>query len=648
MAVKNLNTNIDNVATQQEPSKAPELINQIGDLTWTILDKNSRGGEVKLTMLFDSEGLGKQAIEWMQTCLLHKFPYVDNKYTLQYSKGTMTGYRVGLTKLAIYLNSSRKKLNDWSKKDVIQCLQSHVSACEDEDLISYGHLSNIVRALDLTYQLRNKLSGTYQYQLPSNIMESACREIVEKKGVIYSEWLKGGSFGTVPMEIASLLLADAINTIRSDKAKQLSVYFEHQRTDMKIVRIDCTLFKKSFSELAASGATKNYKYRYQKLQTELEKISGCSVSSFPWKSYKAILFDTKKIYQACEIILLSLTGMRNSELTSMKSDWFEQRIVDGDIHWFFKLDIKKTNVGMGTFRSFAGLCAEVFELLNTLSYIDKPKMGLQLLTETFKSVHLQRPHNSATKNAISKQTVSNNIQDYYLSFVDRMHESIAELHPEVSCHQFRHLFAEFAIRKFDGNVEEAIRHHFMHNSEHTKAYTRDTLNEQEINDINQRYIKELTERFLNPDTLNEYGGSAVLHIRKLAAKLLNNKDITLATPKEIAKVHEQIQSRIVSVTGHEYGMCVLLKSKQTQAKCRDKGSILPNVGGNAEQKKCFGCVNYSIHHKSHAGNLMHTKQRHLDFANNELLASFPMVEVSKRIVKQIDKHLAQVKPANGS
>jgi hypothetical protein len=192
--------------------------------------------------------------------------------------------------------------------------------------------------------------------------------------------------------------------------------------------------------------------------------------------------------------------------------------------------------------------------------------------------------------------------------------SIKDLHPRLKSHQFRHSFAEFGLRRYDGAIEELIRQHFCHRYNHwwTKRYTGDKLDDERVQYLSKEYIKDLVPRILrdaevDPDYV---GGIAVYIKRELAPK------IRTMNASEAENYLSQICDGVLQITPHEYGWCLLHEHFRSVAKCADtKGNPNPLATNSS---KCINCANFCASRKSHLATQKQIAIAHIDFIESNV------------------------------
>jgi integrase len=645
---KELNSVVTNKPADLEITPL-KLINKLGQATWVIV--NRADGQKR--NLYFSEMNERERL-WAQQLLLNKFPFQDARNTFSYAYNTLLSWTNAIKQLLDYLSKQsddKQQLKNWTMKDCVTLLK--LVAVREDTLMSISTVRAIKAALKESYSLRYE-QDSLPFPLPETFMQQVMTPLCERFGLTYSQWEQGGSLGMVPMPVATLLLADAIKLIRSEKCQLLQCYFTTIREGLvtpSMIYAEKKGSKSTFMSNIAHfiqpskfnqkmGVNAHVKFDKQRIGfvRKLHEISP-SLTEFPFKSRSQINKFVIEIQGACLTILLAVTAMRLSECHSVGADWMEA-IKYLDVNGVYKEDailkskIIKTSGGIIAKRGLSPLGIEVFELLNTLSWVDKKKLGLKLFTPTYEGVWLKKT-TITNKPSLALKTLRKRLKDYYQQFVERAHHSVKETFPDIVPHNLRHLKMAFALRKFDGNVEEAIKQEFRHHGHHTQSYSRNKLNEEEAALVRREYAQDIIKRILINDPSDKWAGPSAKKIRDLAAKLLDGLNIEMLSLEKLAEFHQEMDENIHSMIFHSYGMCFVLNDSIHVAKCGVKDSIVRT--GSANSKLCHGCANFCVNNKSHEQNMTTNKMRWKATANSELIASFPIVAEAKAMVKNIEK-----------
>lgn len=625
-----------------------KVINQLGQETWVIVNLTD-GKEKNLHF----SAMNERERLWAQQLLLNEFPFQDARHTLRYSHGTLLVWLGAIKKILLYLreqSEDKQQLKQWTLADGVKMIETIVVT--EDSLSSISRVRPVIKVLKASYSLRYEQDGI-PFLLPTTFIQQVMRPLCEQYGITYSQWERGGGYGMVPIPVATLLLADAIKLIRSKQCQLLQCYFMSFREGIlthsliegpkSIFSQNITQFLKASKTNPLTGVKTHAKYDNKRVHfvKNLHDISP-DLTDFPFKSSSQINEFTEEIFGACLTILLAVTAMRISECHSVGADWMDAiEYLDVNGVWtkdaILKSKIIKTGGGIIAKRGLSPLGIEVFELLNTLSWVDKKKLDMHLFSSTYNGVWTTSKvldiNNSSVD--LSIETLRRRLKDYYQQFNERSHQSVKETFPDIVPHNLRHLKMAFALRKFDGNVEEAIKQEFRHHGHHTQAYSRNKLNEEEAAIVRHEYAQDIIKRILINDPSDKWAGPSAKKIRALAEKLLHGQNIELLSLEELAEFHQEMDENIHSMLMHSYGMCFVLKDSINLAQCGVKDSIVKT--GSANSKLCHGCANFCVNNKSHQYDLVLNKRRWTATANSELIASFPIVAEAKAMVKNIEK-----------
>lgn len=500
-----------------------------------------------------------------------------------------------------------------------------------------------------------EVSDGPEYLLGAKDLNPILKSNFNQHSIDFEEWGKGGSYGTIPFVITHLLLADALETVRSTKAKMMISYFNLARGCERIEIIEHFWSASSNSSIGKYRLDNDLdKLKTSKLNTNIKLTKDCIISFiqplhenlhliiknttdtkkpekiFPWPNSKAFRNDYNQIQAAIAIILLAVMGKRGmSEIRTLRGIDISLSDKTKGKDSTVNPSIWKTHKGMRIEHGITNFVDEVFYVALQLCYLGKKDTKLPIFSalSMLKNLH-------AIPNVISVDRFSHRLNIYYDDFCKRLSEhvdfDIKDMHESISTHQFRHAFAEFALRKFDGNVEELIRQHFCHSYNHwwTKRYTGDKLDAEQTEEINRRYIRELVPQILLDNAKDpEYVGAVALFLKKEFSDAINT-----VTAEEAEKIIENACDDIIKVTPHEYGWCLLHKDAYNSAKCRDANGI-PNPQSTSAQK-CTECASFCASHKSHKSKNLQIILGHLDFLEQKVWKQPALTEKSKQAVRQ--------------
>tara|TARA_R110001583_G_scaffold66746_3_gene191482 strand:+ start:4117 stop:6129 length:2013 start_codon:yes stop_codon:yes gene_type:complete len=654
--------------TYQLSASSPSVIpNKIGDLIWYFTDP-VRGNNITITWTNYIGGKWANTlenIEWSQRLISVKYP-VDSS-GICFARRGIKGEIYALARMWRAVNKieglKRKPIETWSSQDVANillfCVKKEDIGGSDPfpGLYNHGTIEHIVTNLRQanTHYEEGKLVSGPQFFVPEGFVLQAVSGYINSLGYNPSEWIKGKSWLSVPIEIAMLQLADAIELIRSDKTKALLAYFEFSRENPELT--DWIMFRSNtyhkLNEVNFDKSEHQKKYGRPSVRKEnidlckrlnlfiKEKAPSCA-KQFPFITQREVFDYCNLIRDAAIVSLLILTGIRTSELTSIKADWF---FIDDDNAWVFKSRIVKTDYGLITIRGFSGLAAEFCDVLCGLSYVDKKKYGYKLLSKTWtftcrpESEAALRPDNYNLK--VVESSIRSSVTRYYNYIVEKYGDQIKKHHPYAHPHQYRHTFAEFALRRFDGNVLEEIRSHYRHawGSYMVRRYTNNKLREEERNQLEQDYIAELASR-MALGNMDEFSGPVAVYIKNHVERKYTSK-----TPEEIERNLAKIVSGLESVVPHEWGYCIVDTKRKNKAACynSDMDRIESDTGASIDN--CSVCC-HRLTHCSQKENIIRIGLAHQNFIDKYPLPV--MKDKSEKTVDACGRLLNEISLNNGA
>ena len=567
---------------------------------------------------------------------------------------------------------SQLDLQDWIKLTIQTLFYTWQNSSEDKKHLSRTKKTLSRQRLERTLTVLKLWFNSYQegevsdgpdYLISIKTIEKTLKTELKNYSINYNDWKLGGSYGSIPFVIANLLLADAINTLQSARTQQLLCYFDIVRT-YKLQDLTASFW--SGSSLTKSSQLTKYRLSgdisllsetkeaprsvnlaksllakplHKKLLDLHLKYFPKTKFDFPWPNYSCLRHDYNNLQSAIYIIFLSVMGKRGpSEVLSLRGmDVIQSNKDTGDNSVMYP-SIKKNNHGLRHAQGVSNFIDDSLNTLQRLSYHDKASTTLPLFSA---SPNLKKAH--ALPQILSTDRSQKRLQDYYLSFSERIEHQVdfdvLSMHAKLCSHQFRHSFAEFALRRFDGNVEELIRQHFCHSYNHwwTKRYTADKLDEQQKNNINRAYINELVPRIIydNIDAPDFVGAVAIFVKKNFGDK------IKILSPDQAEREIESLCNDVINLTPHEYGFCLLLKQYNSMAKCKDiNGSPNPSA---SSFEKCTHCPNFCASRNSHLATNERIVISHIDFIEQDIWKLPSMVELSKKAVKGIQKVFPELK-----
>lgn len=408
----------------------------------------------------------------------------------------------------------------------------------------------------------------------------------------WADWSAEGSYGSVPLPIASIYLKEAIEIIRSEQTKwyQFITTFVRKHQSALPAELFCRVVKRSANDWRLPLAVKTspmVEIFINEARSFFSLTPEQPLPPFPFNAGYDLDNYSYLLHGAALVIFFILTGARRSEIVSIQND---DLIKQNDGTYRFKSEIKKTNHGIVTVRNIAGLAAEAYDVLESVNLNPDSNERDNIFIQTTFGWYRTDPK---TLKHGAYASVPVRLQQFATYVEQKYGDEFAYSH-KIAPHQFRHTFAEFALRRFDGNVIEAIRDHFRHEygSYMTRRYTRrkfiEGMENQEsdvLSDLLKKdshivrdYIGEIITRAANGEQL--YGAIG----RWIADRV---KDIEFLDPATLNQIIDEFEGEIHP---HEYGLCMIRKESKMQAQCFDRESGTAKTN-EARWGHCGNCVN---------------------------------------------------------
>lgn len=644
------------------------------------------------TMDFESELLNEKWKYWCKASFVQLSGGWTNNITKTLSNRFSTAKNHHNALLRIGCWASENKINHsmvtWSEEDVcsliLAVLKNEVYWSKNQNktkkLLSRSPVDYIFLVLSKCagFYRKGKMHDGLSFALHHDtlVLNTVTTEL-EQHDVTYDKWISCESYTSIPLPIAMAFLGESIEIIRSENTKFLCEFYSAMRSPDLTISSQVLFYKSSSIMAYMNGTSKRNDIPYKKglphnaphnfygridhLKGLFEKYKIDISAGFPFTEGK-LSEMVQVVYDACAVILLCITGMRISELASLEADSFEKLFDDVAA---FSSRIKKTNHGISTCRDISPIGVEVSDILNQLSFIDKKEWVYQnkpihLFARTFRPLLFRelpkllekQESRIAPKHSITcVNSFSVHLSIAYERFLVKYSE-FKEIHPHVHPHQFRHTFAEFALRRFEGDVWEAVRRHFRHafKSQHTHHYLFGKLNDEILNIATQDYMKELLKKIIKEQASKKIdsdfhadliGGSAYY-----ISKAFDLDNLLLLSPEEMDNYVDDVAENFNKVEAHEYGYCLVRKDIANQANCYDKKTGFPNTSFG-ESKLCLSCPNFIASESNNKEALIRIGVQHTNvikahksfFGDN---VNSKTIEASRRGVKQVEKILAQM------
>lgn len=526
-----------------------------------------------------------------------------------------TRLRSNLRRLTVYMESiGCSAYSDLKTEHILDSLKYSIRTYTGgEKLIAYKTIKEFHQII---YALRDfmHVSGKeFTNTIPTMkdylvVVESYCKE----HNIDYITWLKGSSHTTVSVALGMLQLGHAMEVLESNKTRCLKVLFKALH-DCKTVpsknyfkeissaifplknkkNVDLLLTKKQYDNEFFTGIRKHLLSEF-----DVDRIDKLPFKKFPLdtKTISGINKYSRYVHGCAFIVFLCVTGARRGELETLTikdivTDDYGNKSFGVDNHVRFHSKIHKTNHSLSTKRDITGFSLLALDALTHIS-ANKKFSESALFSYTF----IQKNQKAGSKsydgrcfNFASNCAGTNLRNFFYKHFSETMSDDITKECMEGTPHAYRHFFAEFAMRRFDGNVREALRDHFRHSygSYMTNHYVSNKIYETvDMGSIQHDYLIELIGREYQAhvDHKKALYGPIGKWIRKQVSSFESLAPEELAA--EIESIADKFDGRIEP---HEYGYCVIKKATETQSNCYNHVTKTP-MTNEAKWDLCGGCL----------------------------------------------------------
>lgn len=600
-------------------------------------------------------------------------------------------FKIGLFASRYYPNV---RISEWSSKHVdklIRCdfnlklqhggAKSHHA--QKNPYASFSAVEKTLICLAKTEQaaLSKIISDGLHFKLPKikTIIRSALEQEVLNYGLLYVEWEKGESHQAVDAVLASIMTAQAITIIESPKARFLRDYYSLQRkSEGSILCTETSLFKRrtfkfafdpnfDLSELRQQNGSKlresdldKKKIYFELINRHRDQLPPLKETGFPFISMKELHDEVDAIYDSCYWLFLTMTGIRQSEISSLNGDSYDEA------YDTYRTKIKKTDNSANHDRGGANLLLQLFNILNDLSLTPKKERvdreEVPLFAKTYfhdtnsrSTLHSQPvrsgeslPINLSSRKVIqlgnSRKAFDNRLKRFCINFAESQPEFAEEV-MNIGPHQLRHTFVQFILRRFESYMHEPLRVHLRHaaGSYMTNVYERNKLKDDEKIAMERGYINEIVRRIyeqldgkIGIEGNESFYGKAANRISHLIKK------IELHQPEEIEKALFSIASKVESINANDYGYCVVLKETRSQSNCFDKSTNTPLIE-NGQLDICSGCVNFLYSKESNEAAIVNHRFLHANqieiYQKLGVSEDSPVMKSSKASVKNAEKLL---------
>lgn len=440
------------------------------------------------------------------------------------------------------------------------------------------------------YSRQEKITDGIKCDFPKKkITDCFLKAYVESKGVCYNKWLTRGTWHNLHIDVALLFLNDMLEIMESPTANFLVDYFKFQRSQYSVVVSDFSrpgAFKQVFLDAVEevvsnhSASTKSNIHRLAKLFSDHGFMDQ---ENDDIHFYSGMFTDEGNVIKgACLVVFTILSGGRISEVNSVRFAGME--VKNNEAYFYSRL--KKNDNGMGRKRSCSKNALNAINVASNISYLSP-----QEDVSPFSSTHLpsvQKALKKQKRHLPSAETTAKRITRIY----ERWAKDKSEIDgiPETSSpHALRHVFAAIALYRFKGNVRESIRRHFGHSNESnfTKSYVKNKLDEEIISAAESGYFKELAYEISSDDP--EFYAAVIKRIRERVSEEHVFKSIN-----EVGDyIAEQALDSMI-ITGHEFGYSVSWLEDE---------AITTDLHHLSADSGCAEIVRIGIHHQNLIDNI---------------------------------------------
>jgi integrase len=512
-----------------------------------------------------------------------------------------------------------KKLCELKLSD-LRDLMVNIGKGKNDELLSFSTMSDYAK---LIQRYRNDFergenSDGIMVSLPRKFIEYCFRDVLDSNGLTVEQWRRGGSFQTIPASVAMLLLARCIEISRSPETKLTEIYCKYARE----IGFDQISFWSNANK-KGGGLMKGIDWLIGSkicLHPEVKAAALRFHHEVSQPIFDGIRFNSKLelsnylrlIYDYNTTCFILLTGYRLIEV---------RHICGGDIKFIgldgveFPTTPRKTK-HFPTVREVSSLTADMVKLLLSCSFRDKIAEDLPIFNLEYGNGKLGRAFDYTPDN-----TMRHRLVDCWNDFVANVNlqDEVAEL--GISPHALRHAWVDVALRcnvpeKGMNVVTEEIRHHLRHRfgSNWTRRYMDGKFTKEHMRELEENYFSDLSCRLIG-DESSDFYGPIVKRIRK---SLVETNFIESSDVMDVEEKLKELSSELVSINTHPWGLCILMKDTETQAKCYDRNTGLPETEERSSFENCSGCT----HRLSHKSNFEYI-QRYV-ISHKEFLEGYPL------------------------
>lgn len=582
-------------------------INRLADPVWIIADPKKGFEEMAVNFAAEFENPPPAIEVWVKCVLNPDTSALFNVSLVSTETGLLCGSHSGLGNalaiLKVFANFWKKgghiKLASATREQVMEMFkefltrESNMGSRVYTKLASCSTMATLVRQYDKIRQafLHEELIDGFtpaisEREILDDLVNTVSPQVVPDFS--YPRWRAGRKYDGLPVQRSIALLMTCLTHLRSPKTRLIIALYKVQakrnhRQISKVWREALRVGEFLTIYENASGPKLKKKYQF-----EVDLCEALGVERF--EDIPAELFDVKldrkeflnqrigeykchlrSLVPTCMLVIAIITGVRRNELESI--EW-------GDIYrdesgnWCFKSKINKTNQGLTTVRYIAGIAAEIVDLLVELNGAPKHDLNGPIFLQLIDKGGIKT-------NCASGGFISNSLLSIIDLFFNPFLADDLKIE-EFNIHSVRHAWAEFALRRFDGDaVPELVRLHFRHHfgSYMTRRYLHGKVFEEDGRSLNREYIEELVGRMVQGN-LRMYGP-----VSQFLREVIGQYEFV--GEDEVAEIVDRF---IGIVEPHEYGFCLVRPETVSVAKCYDSQAQMAKTD-EACFEKCSGCAN---------------------------------------------------------
>ena len=490
---------------------------------------------------------------------------------------------------------------------------------------------SLLRGLRVAYDEGYCTHGV-SVDLPKDLSRYLYRDKFENEK-LYKTWLKGGSWGNLPIATGMVYLSDCIEIIEGDHNIFLVEFFRIQKSintvPLKYLfcnHRDALVYRDIYSEPDFICLSENCKSGLVELSNLFLRYGYTKVNRLNKKTLRRMAITT---FDAALITCLMLTGVRLSEIASIRKKDIKD---DGKGNYSFISKIEKTHSGMPITRTMSGVAYEAMKMVVEISYRDN--VDDPVFLQTFTSGYYEDIDKISTV-TITKDSLGKRVSDLYSKWISIQSKGVKEYSPlNSSSPSLRHLFASVAIRRFDGRVFDNIRRHYGHayKNRYTKSYVETKYDQDYQYAAEREYINEIIIDIASGE--EEFYGPVAMQIKKRI-----DEDHRFLSLNEFYEAVGDLSEEFERIVPHEFGYCVPRTKEIAKAQCKDKDTGEAKIWEESSIKNCSKCV-HRLTHRTQAENIVRIAISHQNFVDNSPVKAIS--DLSKKIVKQCDSILSEM------